>query len=174
MKFSRRYVILTLLLCSVFLYKFQIMDMDNAVLGEFRGGSLNTDTWNSMVADDVNSQEIKLVIDNKEFTSKRYDFYMDDNRNIMVPVSIIRDVLDCSAHLYEDSQLLVEKHNLSATLVLDDTNAVSTGESVSVVSLVLLSYFIFACLPVSLSSPLEYNLSEDSDFVMFVAVTPTP
>lgn len=134
MKFSRRYVILTLLLCSVFLYKFQIMDMDNAVLGEFRGGSLNTDTWNSMVADDVNSQEIKLVIDNKEFTSKRYDFYMDDNRNIMVPVSIIRDVLDCSAHLYEDSQLLVEKHNLSATLVLDDTNAVSTGESVSVVS----------------------------------------
>ena len=134
MKFSRRYVILTLLLCSVFLYKFQIMDMDNAVLGEFRGGSLNTDTWNSMVADDVNSQEIKLVIDNKEFTSKRYDFYMDDNRNIMVPVSIIRDVLDCSAHLYEDSQLLVEKHNLSATMVLDDTNAVSTGESVSVVS----------------------------------------
>jgi len=134
MKFSRRYVILTLILCSVFLYKFQIMDMDNAVLGEFRGGSLNADTWNSMIADDVNDQVIKLVIDNKEFTSEKHDFYMDDNRNIMVPVSIIRDVLDCSAHLYEDSQLLVEKHNLSATLLLDDTNAVSTGESVSVVS----------------------------------------
>lgn len=134
MKFSRRYVILTLILLSVFLYKFQIMDTDNAVLGKFRGGSLNTDTWNSMVAKDVNSQVIKLVIDNKEYTSEKHDFYMDDNRNIMVPVPMIRDVLNCSAHLYEDSQLLVEKHNLSATLLLDDSNAVSAGEAVSVVS----------------------------------------
>lgn len=134
MKFSRRYVILTLLLLSVFLYKFHILDMDNVELGKFRGGSLNTSTWNSMVANDVNSQEIKLMIDNKEFSSEKYHFYMDVNRNIMVPVSILRDVLDCSAHLYEDSQLLVEKHNLSATLLLDDMKAVSTGEEVSIVS----------------------------------------
>ncbi len=134
MKFSRRYVILTLLLLSVFLYKFHILDMDNVELGKFRGGSLNTSTWNSMVAKDVNSQLIKLVIDNKEYTSEKYDFYMDSNRNIMVPVSILRDVLDCSAHLYEDSQLLVEKHNLSATLLLEETKAVSTGEEVSIVS----------------------------------------
>jgi len=134
MKFSRRYVILTLLLMSVFLYKFHILDMDNVELGKFRGGSLNTSTWNSMVADDVNSQVIKLVIDNKEYTSEKYDFYMDANRNIMVPVSILRDVLDCSAHLYEENQLLVEKHNLSATLLLDETEAVSTGEKVTIVS----------------------------------------
>jgi len=119
---------------SVFLYKFHILDMDNVELGKFRGGSLNTSTWNSMVADDVNSQVIKLVIDNKEYTSEKYDFYMDANRNIMVPVSILRDVLDCSAHLYEENQLLVEKHNLSATLLLDETEAVSTGEKVTIVS----------------------------------------
>ncbi len=134
MKYSKRYVILTLLLLSVFLYKFQILDMDNAELGKFRGGSLNSDTWNSLVAEDVNGQEIKLLIDNKEYSSEKYNFYMDNNRNIMVPVSILRDVLNCSAHLYEDSQLLVEKHNLSATLLLDETKAVSTGEEVSIVS----------------------------------------
>lgn len=134
MKFSRRYVVLTLLLMSVFLYKFHILDIDNAKLGEFRGGSLNNETWNEMIADEVNNQVIKLIIDNKEFSSGKHRFFMDVNRNIMVPVSMLRDVLNCSAHLYEENQLLVEKHNLSATLLLDETNAVSTGEMVSVVS----------------------------------------
>ena len=119
---------------SVFLYKFHILDIDNAKLGEFRGGSLNNETWNEMIADEVNNQVIKLIIDNKEFSSGKHRFFMDVNRNIMVPVSMLRDVLNCSAHLYEENQLLVEKHNLSATLLLDETNAVSTGEMVSVVS----------------------------------------
>ena len=134
MKYSRRYVVLTLLLLSVFLYKFHILDMDNVELGKFRGGSLTGTIWNELVADEVNSQTIKLAIDNKEFSSERYNIYMDINRNIMVPVSILRDLLDCSAHLYDNNQLLVEKHNLSATLILDETNAVSTGENVTISS----------------------------------------
>lgn len=134
MKYSKRYVILTLILVCVFLYKFQILNLDNTELGTFRGGMLEADMWNELVAEDVNSQTIKLVYDNKEYTSERHHFYMDANRNIMVPVSVLRDVLNCSAHLYDKNQLLVEKHNLSATLLLDETEAVSAGENVSVTS----------------------------------------
>ena len=134
MKYSKRYVILTLILFSVFLYKFQILNMDNTELGTFRGGTLDADMWNELVAKDVNNQMIRLVFDNKEYTSEKNHFYMDDNRNIMVPVSVLRDVLNCSAHLYDNNQLLVEKHNLSATLLLDNTAAVSAGENVTVTS----------------------------------------
>ena len=134
MKYSKRYVILTLILLSVFLYKFHILDMDNEKLGEFRGGALQDYTWNELVAADVNSQTIKLVYDNKEYTSEKNGIYMDENRNIMVPVTMLRDVLDCSAHLYDKKQLLVEKHNLSATLLLDNAEAVSMGENVTVES----------------------------------------
>ncbi len=134
MKYSKRYVILSIVLAIVFLFKFHIMDMDDAKVGQFRGGNLEESVWYPLIADDVNSQVITLVIDSREYTSEKYSFYMDDNRNIMVPVSILRDLLDCSSHLYEDTYLLVEKHNLSATFTVDQYEALSTGEEVAIVS----------------------------------------
>ena len=130
MRYSKRYIVLSIILFMVFLFKFHILELDDAEVGVFRGGNLKTEVWYPMVADDVNSKVLTLVIDNKEYSSEKYDFYMDDNRNIMVPVSILRDALNCSAHLYDKSTLLVEKHNLNAILTLDKTEALSTGESV--------------------------------------------
>lgn len=134
MKYSKRYVVLSIILLIVFLFKFHILELDEAEIGVFRGGNLSEETWYPLVANDVNSKVLTLVIDNKEYSSEKYDFYMDDNRNIMVPVTILRDAMDCSAHLYEGSRLLVEKHNLSATLTLEQTEALSTGEIVDISS----------------------------------------
>lgn len=132
MKFLKRYVVFFVILLTVFLFKFHILDMDNAEIGTFRGGTLAEEVWYPLMAQDVNSQVLRLVIDNKEYTSEKYNFYMDSNRNIMVPVAILRDALNCSAHVYEQRQLLVEKHNLSALMTLDELNASSTGEMVTI------------------------------------------
>ena len=134
MKYSKRYIILSIVLAIVFLFKFHILEMDDAEVGKFRGGSLDSTVWYPMIAEDVNSQVIRLVIDNKEYTSEDYTFYMDYNRNIMVPVSILRDLLNCSAHMYENSYLIVEKHNLSATITVNELTADSTGEIVNIKS----------------------------------------
>lgn len=134
MRYSKRYIILTVILAMVFLFKFHILALDDVEVGKFRGGSLETEVWYPLIANDVNSQVIRLVIDNKEYTSEKYNFYMDTNRNIMVPVTILRDLLNCSAHMYENSYLLAEKHNLSATILLDESRADSTGESVELKS----------------------------------------
>ena len=134
MKHSKRYIVLSILLVIVFLLKFQFMDIDAGEIGEFRGGTLSANTWYPLVADDVNSKVLKVVIDNKEYTSDKYLFYMDNNRNIMIPVKILRDALNCSAHIYEDSQLLVEKHNLTALLTLNEKVALSSGEEFPIVS----------------------------------------
>ena len=134
MKYSKRYIILTILIAIVFLFKFHILESDDVEVGKFRGGTLDTTVWNPLIADDVNSQLLRLVIDNKEYTSEDYTFYMDYNRNIMVPVTILRDLLNCSAHMYENSYLMVEKHNLSATIKLNELKADSTGEKVDIIS----------------------------------------
>ena len=47
---------------------------------------------------------------------------MDENRNIMVPVSMLRDALNSSAHVYNKNELLVEKHSLTADFKLADDN----------------------------------------------------
>ena len=113
----------------VFLFKFHILELDDAKVGQFRGGYLDSEVWYPLIADDVNSKELTLMIDNKAYSSRNYDFYMDDNRNIMVPVKVLRDAMNCSAHLYNGNQLLVEKHNLNALLTLDEEEALSSGES---------------------------------------------
>ena len=134
MRYSKRYIVLTILIAIVFLFKFHILESDDVEVGRFRGGTLDTSVWNPLVADDVNSQVLRLIIDNKEYTSEDYMFYMDYNRNIMVPVTVLRDLLNCSAHMYENSYLMVEKHNLSATIVLDELKADSSGKTVNIQS----------------------------------------
>lgn len=134
MKHSKRYLVLSILLVIVFLLKFQWMEIDGSHIGSFRGGTLSANAWYPLIADDVNNQVLRVVIDNKEYTNLKYNFYMDNNRNIMVPVKMLRDVLNCSAHLYEERELLVEKHNLSALLTVDSRVGLSTGVEVPVIS----------------------------------------
>jgi len=134
MKYSKRFVILTIFLAIVFLFKFHILELDNARIGEFRGGTLAVGAWYPLIADEVNSKLIRVVIDNKEYTNEKEPFYMDNNRNIMVPVSILRDALNCSAHIYDGERLLVEKHNFSALFTLDELVANSTGQKVNILS----------------------------------------
>ena len=134
MKYSRRYIAFTLIIAMTFLTNFYIYGKDRSQVGRFRGASLEADTWNPLVADDVNSGVIHVYIDNKEYTSEDYNFYMDSKRSIMVPVSIIRDALNCSIHVYDDSELLIEKRSLSAQMTLDDTRAKSGEDSVKITS----------------------------------------
>lgn len=127
MKHSKRYIVLSILLLIVFVIKFQVMRVDAGKIDEFRGGVLDKDVWYPLVAEDVNSKRITLVIDNKEYTNDKYLFYMDQNKNIMVPVEILRDAMDCSAHIYDNSLLLVEKHNLYAQMPIGEQVAIGTG-----------------------------------------------
>lgn len=134
MKYLKRYFVFAIVLCSIFFVKFQFFRQDFARIEDFRGGELETTVWNPLVAADVNDREIKLVIDNKEYSSNDYQFYMNEDRNIMVPVSILRDALDCSAHVYDGVELLVEKHNLSVSFTLNNPVALSGEEEVPIAS----------------------------------------
>ena len=101
MKYSKRYIIFTVVLVLIFLLKFQILGVDNAQIGEFRGGKLDTEVWNPLVASDVNAGTIHAVIDNQNYNSSQLGFYMNEDRNIMVPVSMLREALNCSARVYD-------------------------------------------------------------------------
>ena len=74
------------------------------------------------------------MIDNKEYTNEKYHFYMDSNLNIMVPVTILRDALNCSAHIYDGDRLLVEKHNKELSFSLDAGEVLVNGKREPIVS----------------------------------------
>jgi C1A family cysteine protease len=134
MKYSKRYISFTILLVLVLLIRFQVLGTDLAEIGQFRGGELAAEVWNPLIADDVNGSLLRVVIDNKEYTNENVPFYMNEDRSIMVPVSILRDALNCSAHVYDEEELLVEKHNSSVSFRLDEPLAVAGDELVSITS----------------------------------------
>lgn len=134
MRYSKRYIAFTVMLILIFLLKFQILGVDNAQIGEFRGGKLDTEVWNPVIAEDVNAGTIHAVIDNQNYNSSQLGFYMNGDRNIMVPVSMLKEALNCSARVYDKNRLLVEKHSQSVSMDLDQKEASVNGEKVDITS----------------------------------------
>lgn len=66
--------------------------------------------WNNLIADSVNEHDIKLWIDGNEVDA--HDIYMNYNRDIMVPVSLLVSEFDCSMRLYDESMLVIERNQI--------------------------------------------------------------
>lgn len=139
MKYSRRYIAFTLIIAIVFFSNFYIYAKEDSTLGQFRGAQLLDEVWDIAVANSVNEKTITLIIDNKKYTSENYTIYMDDSRNTMVPVEMLCDALDSSAHVYDESELLVERHNLTADFKLSEDSGFVLYEGAFYVSLDKLS-----------------------------------
>ncbi len=128
MKRSKRYIVFAILLVLVFGIKFNQLDANYEEVEVFRGASLKEEDWNPLIAESVNEKKLSVMIDNREYDNQKTNFYMDDNLNIMAPVSILRDALNCSAHIYDETTLLVEKHASEIAFTLNEDLADVNGE----------------------------------------------
>ncbi len=134
MKYSKKYLAFTILLLLVFLLKFQVFGNDGGEIASFRGGTMDADVWNPIVASEVNSNRITVSIDNREYSSTSVHFYMNANGSVMAPVSLLRDAFNCSVHTYDGDQLLVEKRSLLAYFTVDEQTAFDGEADVTITS----------------------------------------
>lgn len=134
MKHSKRYIFFAVIVVATVLLKYNSVGEDYETIQSFRGAELDAETWNPLIASSVNENLLSLMIDNKEYTNEDYSFFMDDNLNIMIPVTILREALNCSAHVYDEDSLLVEKHSNEITFTLDSYLANVNGKSQELVS----------------------------------------
>ncbi len=159
MKYSKRYIAFIVILAIAFFVKFNTFSESNQEVESFRGAELVAETWNPLIAESVNDNLLSVVIDNKEYTNENYHFFMDENLNIMVPVSILRDALNCSAHVYNQDKLLVEKHSTEVFFSLDENIVEVNGEEKATVSpLMMLDNEYYVSLS-DLSNYLNYSYS---------------
>ena len=100
MKYSKRYLFFFALLLIALAVKYDPSAAGSGEVRSFRGANLDSEVWNPLIASSVNDNLLSVVIDNREYTNEEYPFYMDDQLSIMVPVTVLRDAMNCSAHLY--------------------------------------------------------------------------
>ena len=128
MRYSGRYVILTAFLAGALLLKFNNVDQAYEEVKPFRGASIQNDIWNPLIADSINQKNISVMVDAKSYTSQDMHVFMDDNLNLMIPVTALRDSFDCSAHLYQGDELLVEKYSNEVMFPLDENEVTVNNE----------------------------------------------
>ena len=134
MRYSKRYIAFTIILAIAFVSKFYIFGQSDSTVDKFRGAEIKEEVWNPLIADDVNGGRITVVIDNKEYTNEEMPFYMNEDRNIMIPIELIRDAFNASSHVYLNTALLVEKHSVSATMTINETLATVGEDNVEIES----------------------------------------
>jgi len=97
--------ILTVLVGLKFIYTGQSF----AQVTPSEGANLRAQDWDYAVTSDVNATLLTVIADGREYTNLNDGIYMDEQRRIMVPAQMIRDAFDCSAHLYDNRRLVIEK-----------------------------------------------------------------
>lgn len=134
MQYIKRYIAFTLVLVIGFSMKFNNIAEDYQQINSFRGATIEEDIWYPLIAQTVNENLLSITIDNKEYTNEDYSFYMNDDLNIMLPAKMLSDALNCSAHIYGEDTLVLEKH--SSKLVFRESKRTIdvNGEAMPVIS----------------------------------------
>ena len=107
MKYSKRYICLTIILLLVVALKFNRNGSEQ--VETFRGAQMEPKVWNPLIAESVNENPLSLVVDNRIYSNEDYDIYMNRKLDIMIPVSLVRDSFNCSAGFFIRGQAAYEK-----------------------------------------------------------------
>ena len=181
MQYMKRYIVFMLILVIGFFLKFNSIAEDYQQISSFRGASIQEETWNPLIADSVNENLLSVIIDNKEYTNENYSFYMNDDLNIMLPVKMLTNALNCSASVYDGNTLVLEKHNSKLVFELQEDTVEVNGEDMPVNSpfikenndLYVSLKDISSYLNYSYNWNVEGNLAQAADTVGNTSIVPT-
>lgn len=88
-------------------------------------GMVSQSDWNRIITETVNESRIGLVVDGKEITGT--NMFMYRNRDIMIEISHLSEILDCSVHVYDDTKLRLEKYQKEIEYVLNSSEYYVNG-----------------------------------------------
>ena len=106
MKTKRIYLGFILFLLAIVIYLLAIVSQDRGIaLGNVVMDETNIpEEWNTIIANETNSNTIKLLVDGVE-TDIDNRIYMDNDMNIMLPVKKFSSIFKCAINLINDEKI---------------------------------------------------------------------
>lgn len=129
-----KYIIMAVILMLAVVFKFAGPSGKSEKVERFRGARLEAEIWNPMIAESVNKQTLTLLVDNRELTNKEHGIFMDQQLNLMIPLSALGDSFHCSAHLYEKQKLVLEKRSDVIAFQLEEDKVRVNGKKEKIAS----------------------------------------
>ena len=97
-------------------------------VSEGYGEAAYAQEWPRLIADSINSGPIYLEVDGKTVALQQEKLYMNEDRTLMLPEGIIKNVFRISSRLYDGKKLVLEKNTTRLELYLDSYMMLADGQ----------------------------------------------
>lgn len=87
--------------------------------------------WDELVVRHANGEQIGLWVNGKQIDTNQV--FMQKNRELMIPASILGETFNCAVHLYNNTKLVLERYQTTVEFIKDTTDYYVNGEQKSTV-----------------------------------------
>lgn len=125
MRRFRKYIIMTLVVSGVYLSKNTLFSYNEQIIKN-ESFAIEKQNWDELVVRHANGEQIGLVVNGKEIDTDQV--FMQKNRELMIPASILGETFNCAVHLYNGTKLVLERYQTTVEFVKDTTDYYVNGE----------------------------------------------
>lgn len=72
--------------------------------------------WQNIITKEINTYQIKLIVDNEEIKFKKAGIFIDEDMNIMIPAYIFLGTFSCAFNQYDNQNITLQKGNNIVTI----------------------------------------------------------
>lgn len=83
---------------------------------------VKTKRWNSIIAKEINKEDIKINADGTLFESDEEKYYVNDKLVLMISAENVNEIFDCAVNVYNNKKVVVEKGITRVELEKDSKN----------------------------------------------------
>ena len=135
MKFTRRLTLYIAVLVILILVKLNTFGEDYSSVETFRGAQLESDVFYPLIARSINEGNLLEISVNEEpYTFSHQDVFVNDQLQVMVSPAFLREMFSCSARVYEDHRLFVERGENTVAFFNNQKTAIYDEEVVDLTS----------------------------------------
>lgn len=130
MKRFRKYIIMTLVVSGVYFSKNILFSHDGQIIKN-ESFTVKKQNWDELVVRHANGEQIGLWVNGKQIDNNQV--FMQKNRELMIPASILGETFNCAVHLYNNTKLVLERYQTTVEFIKDTTDYYVNGEQKSTV-----------------------------------------
>lgn len=110
-------ILILFVILAVVFFLFSRQTVQKSLAGENIDSNKN---WNHVMAKSANQKPINLKVNNRQILLDETQVYMSENMNLMIPVNIVKDTLNCAENIYHNKRVVIEKGSNIAIMYIGE------------------------------------------------------
>lgn len=135
MKYSKRYLALTVILLIAFAAKLNTWNDEYADVAAFRGAQLQDDVFYPLKARSVNEEGLLRLTVGEQTYGVQDGVILGDHMTVLVSLDFAQQMFGCSAHLYQEDMILVDYNGETYHFYIASTDAQRGDKSIRLSSM---------------------------------------